>query len=123
LSLSEEELKLEAEQQILQLKNEILQKTVDQLSIQTEVKMGTFFPQLEEVCERTRPYAVVMGSQGTTAAKCLLFGGHTVHAMQHLMWKLITVPPGAVYASVKKVALACDLNHLIDRNPSMKLKP
>ena len=63
-----------------------------------------------------------MGSQGTTAAERLFFGGHTVYAMKHLMWPLITVPPGATFSSVKKIGLACDFDKVVDTIPIDEIK-
>jgi len=58
-----------------------------------------------------------MGSQGTTAAEHLILGSHTAHAIKHLMWPLITVPVKAAFSTVKKIGLACNLNHVTDTVP------
>jgi nucleotide-binding universal stress UspA family protein len=56
-----------------------------------------------------------MGSQGTTAAERLFFGGHAVYAMQHLKYPLITVPIEASFAAINKIALASDFDHITDK--------
>ncbi|MBK8610684.1 MAG: universal stress protein [Chitinophagaceae bacterium] len=61
-----------------------------------------FFHELKEVCERVKPYTVVMGSQGKTAAEHILFGSHATHAIKDLEWPVITVPPNAKYTTIKK---------------------
>ena len=63
-----------------------------------------------------------MGSQGTTAAERLLFGSHTVYAMKHLVWPLITVPPQAKFSAVKKIGLACDFNKVVETTPVDEIK-
>jgi nucleotide-binding universal stress UspA family protein len=86
------------------------------------VRMGLFFEELKTVCERINPYAVVMGSQGTTAAERLFFGSHTVHAMKHLVWPLLTIPPQVRFSSIKKIGLACDFNKVVDTTPVDEIK-
>jgi nucleotide-binding universal stress UspA family protein len=84
--------------------------------------MGGFFMELKTVCDLIKPYVVVMGSQGTTATERLLFGSHAVHAMQHLMWPLITVPPGVVFSSIRNIGMACDFHKVVDTTPVDEIK-
>ena len=94
----------------------------NEINIDTQVKEGVFFYELKRTCDIMQPYAVVMGSQGTTAAERLLFGGHAVYAMRHLDWPLITVPQGAKFSAVKKIALACDFDNVIETIPVDEIK-
>lgn len=110
------------EKKITEVKDLLIRKTGSRLEIRTKVEMGVFFPVLKIVCDRIKPYAVVMGSQGTSAAERLFFGGHTVHAMKHLMWPLITVPSEAKFSSVKKIGLACDFDKVVDTTPAEEIK-
>lgn len=87
------------------------------LNITTQVELGSFYDVLQQTCRNVQPFAVVMGSQGTTAAERFLFGSHTVHAMKHLPWPLITVPPQATFHTIKKIGLACDMNDVADTTP------
>ncbi len=103
-----------AEREIIGLKDRLNQKTAGKINITTELRSGRFFPELKTICENIRPFAVVMGSQGTTAAEHLLFGNHTAHALKNLMWPLITVPPTVQFASIRKIGLACDLEKALD---------
>lgn len=114
---------VEVEEKILaKVMKDLVQRTSGKVKIRTEVRMGAFFEELKSVCELIKPYTVVMGSQGTTAADRLLFGGHTVHAMQHLSWPLITVPPEVKFSSVKKICLACDLHNVLNTIPLEEIR-
>jgi len=117
VSFSEEDIRHDIKKKLIDLKLQLIQKTGGKLKIETEVRLGSFFPELEAVCEQIKPYTVVMGSQGTTAAERMLFGGHTVYAMKYLMWPIITVPPKASFSTVKKIGIACDLSKVIDTMP------
>lgn len=117
-----EDIQKDAENNIQHLKEIINNKTIGKISIETKITEGVFFQELKNVCERIDPYAVVMGSQGTTASDRLFFGGHTVYASKHLQWPLITVPPKATFSSIKKIGLASDFNKVVDTTPIDEIK-
>jgi len=100
--VTEEEMMRDSEKHISKLKEQLVSRTGGKINIQTEVSAGVFFLDLKEVCERVKPYAVVVGSQGRSAMERMFFGSQAVHAMQHLMWPLITVPPEARFSLIKK---------------------
>lgn len=122
IAVSLEDLRMGAEKQINDLKEQLSKKTNNKLHIATEVRMASFFKELKNVCENVTPYTVVMGSQGTTAAEHLFFGSNTVHAMKHLAWPVITIPSGVVFSSIKKIGLACDFEKVVDTIPVDEIK-
>jgi len=104
------------------LKADILQRTDNKLHVDTEVRLGLFNVDLENICEDLEPYAVVMGSQGKTAAERFILGSHTVHAAKYLKWPLITVPPFVKFSGIKKIGLACDFDVIVDAMPIYEIK-
>ena len=121
-AVNAEEIREGAEINMTEFKEQLRQKTGDKVQISMDIRMGTFYHELKVVCEYILPYTVVMGSQGTTATQRLLFGSHAVHAIKHLNWPLITVPPHASFSAIKKIALACDLNKVVDNTPIDEIK-
>jgi nucleotide-binding universal stress UspA family protein len=117
IAMNEADMTRGAERAMIRLEAELVVKTNNKLKINIEIRVGKFFPELETICERIKPYAVVMGSQGSTAAERLILGGHAVFAMKHLMWPLITVPPSVKFSSVKKIGLACDFDEVVETIP------
>ena len=113
----------DAEKRISELKKQLSGRTGGKLNIDTEVRMAvTFRQELENVCEEVKPYTLVMGSQGTTAAEHFFLGSHTLYAMKHLKWPLIAVPPGATFSRIKKIGLACDYNNVLTTTPLDEIK-
>ncbi len=96
--------------------------TGGKLKIDTEVTTGSFLVELKALCEKWHPYAVVMGSQGTTAAERLFFGSHTVAAMKQLEWPLVAVPPQVTFNTIKKIGLACDFENVVESTPVDEIK-
>jgi nucleotide-binding universal stress UspA family protein len=122
MTASEYEMMNDAKKSLSQLQKQLINKTNGKLNIKTEISAGVFFNELKSVCEKIKPYAVVMGSQGTTAAERVFYGGHTIYAMNHLKWPLITVPPGAGFSQIKKICLACDLDEVVESTPIDEIK-
>lgn len=117
-----DDLKEDAEKDMLDFKKMIESKTGNGVNLKTALRMGVFFQELKTLCESVQPYAVVMGSQGTTSAERFFFGSHTVFTMKNLQWPLITVPLGAKYSAIKKIGLACDFNKVVDTTPVDEIK-
>jgi nucleotide-binding universal stress UspA family protein len=122
VAINTEDMLKNAEKEMIKLKGALVSATMGKLNIETEISEGVFFTELESICERINPYAVIMGSQGTTAAERLLFGGHTTYAVEHLRWPLITVPPQAKFNTIKKLGLACDFEKVTETVPIDEIK-
>lgn len=122
MMINEDEIVQDMENELNKLKEQLLQRTNNRVAIKTMERVGMFFTELDIVCEQVKPYAVVFGSQGSTAAERLILGGHTVYAMKHLNWPLIAVPPGAHFLGIKKMGLACDFNQVAETVPVGKIK-
>lgn len=117
VAMTDGELTASAELAMNKLKESLILKTGNKLSISSEIITGRFFTELDSVCEKIKPYSVVIGSQGTTAAERLFFGGHAVYAMKYLGWPLITVPQGAKFSAIRKIGLACDFDNIAETVP------
>lgn len=122
VALNLNDIEKNAEKGMTEVKEHLARKTNGKLTITTEARMGDFFQELKTVCESTKPYTVVMGSQGTTASERLFLGGHAVYTMKHLVWPLITVPPVVKFSSVKKIGLACDFDKVVETTPVDEIK-
>jgi nucleotide-binding universal stress UspA family protein len=105
-----------------QLKMHLATITGSKIPIDSEIVLGDFFRELKTICQKFKPFTVVMGSQGTTAAERMFFGGHSVYAMQHLLYPLITVPIEASYNNIKKIGIASDFDHITDNFPFEEIR-
>ncbi|HPH83842.1 MAG TPA: universal stress protein [Ferruginibacter sp.] len=105
--------------------NALMTTLIDQLNIESGhsveiqplIKMGIFNAELQVSCAAIKPYAVIMGTQGSTSTERLMFGSHTLYAARNLDWPFIGIPPGVTYKPVKKIALACDFRQINETMP------
>lgn len=122
VAMNVEILQQDAEKEINRIKDQLIRQADGKLHVTTEIRIGLFFPELKAVCEKIKPYVVITGSQGTTAAERVLLGSHAVQAMKHLEWPLITVPPAFKFSSIKKIGFACDFEKVVDTVPVDEIK-
>ncbi len=112
-----------AEEKILQVKNDLVRRTAGKVKIDTEVgSAATVTGELANYCKSKNPYAVVMGTQGSSAVERIFFGSNTINAMRHLAWPVIVVPPAAEFTSIKKIGLACDLKNVDESVPFSQIR-
>ena len=112
----------EAEDRMVQLNKELTLRTSGKTEVSYELRTGTVITQIEECCAEQDPYAIVMGTQGSSAAERVFFGSNVINAMRRLRYPLMIIPPGAKFTSIKKIALACDLKNVDDTIPFEGIK-
>lgn len=121
--LSVEELKATATENIERVRKNLEHVTSGKLKITTEARLGNVIDELEEVCKRVQPFAVVMGTTGMSAVERTLFGSNTLTAIKHLTHPVICVPKGKEYGKgIKKIGLACDFREVLETVPITSIK-
>ncbi len=121
--VSVEELRKEAEQKLEKLHKEVEHLTSGSIKIYTEARLGNIADEIENLCEKVKPFAVVMGSKGSTGIEKILFGSTTLTAIRHLTWPVFCVPPGKVYGNgIKKIGFACDFRNIVETTPANAIK-
>lgn len=112
----------DAEKLMAEQTRQLVHHTEERVIFETVVKGGVFFHELQSFCNVCKPFAVVMGCQGTSEAERLFFGNHVLKAMKHLSWPVIGVPPGVKFSSIKKIGLATDFRDVETLTPVEELK-
>ncbi len=121
--VSPEELKQSSELQLQALQQQVVQRTEGKLTVMTEARMGNITDELESLCERVQPFAVVMGAKGKTGLEKVIFGSTALSAIRHLAWPVICVPPGKEYGKgISKIGLACDFRNVEATTPVVTIK-
>jgi nucleotide-binding universal stress UspA family protein len=116
--VSAEELRKDSELKLNETKESLTHITSGKIKIYTEARMGDVVDELEDVCKHIEPFAVIMGTRGTSGVERMLFGSTTLTAIRHLKWPVIVVPPGKEYGTgIKKIGFACDFAKVIESTP------
>jgi len=116
--VSVDELRTSAEKRLEELKKEVEHITSGALKIYTEARLGNVTDELETLCGKIKPFAVVMGTKGHTGIERVLFGSNTLTAIRHLTWPVICVPPGKTYGNgIRQIGFACDFKDVVKSTP------
>jgi nucleotide-binding universal stress UspA family protein len=120
---SVEEMQQSAEKKMELLKSEVEHITSGEIKIYTEAVLGNTADELENLCKKINPFAVVMGAKGTTGLEKILFGSTTLTAIKHLTWPVICVPTGKEFGTgIKKIGFACDFRNVVASTPVNYIK-
>jgi nucleotide-binding universal stress UspA family protein len=118
IMVSSEELRTSTETKLNELKNAVKERSSGKLKVYTDVRMGDVTDELEGLCKTVQPFAVIMGTKGTTGFERVLFGSTTLKTIRHLTWPVIVVPPGKEYGTgIKKIGFACDFDKVVENTP------
>jgi len=121
--VSAEELRKSSEAKLQEIKEAVTHITSGKIKIYTEARLGDVTDELEDVCKHIQPFAVIMGTRGTSGVERVLFGSTTLTAIRHLKWPVIVVPPGKEYGTgINKIGFACDFDKVIESTPIQFIK-
>jgi nucleotide-binding universal stress UspA family protein len=121
--VSTEELRKSSETKLEEVKDSLSHITSGKIKVYTEARMGDVSDELEDVCKRIQPFAVIMGTRGASGIEKILFGSTTLTAIRHLTWPVIVVPPGKEYGTgIKKIGFACDFTKVVENTPIQFIK-
>jgi len=121
--VSAEELRKSSEAKLQEIKDALMHITSGKIKVYTEARLGDVSDELKDVCNHIQPFAVIMGTRGTSGVERILFGSTTLTAIRHLTWPVIVVPPGKEYGTgIKKIGFACDFDKVVETTPIQFIK-
>ena len=121
VNLSLEEIRKISEEKTEKLKKDLEHVTSGQLKIYAESRLGDVVDEIESLCKKVQPFAVVMGTKGANPLERLFLGSNTLTAIRHVNYPIIVVPPGAVFSNVRKIGFACDFSEVVESTPGPKI--
>ena len=106
--LDEEELLPQKEEELYELKQEMINITDSYIPIETHCVYEIFSDNLSKVCKQTNTNWIVMGITGGGKLKERLVGSHTLKVSRNTDNQVIIVPPEARFTGIKKIMLLTD---------------
>jgi nucleotide-binding universal stress UspA family protein len=117
VTVSVDELKKASEETLDELKNAVNRITGSKVKIYKEALLGETVDELYTLCEKINPFAVVMGTHGSTGLERAVMGSTTLSTIRHLKSPVIAVPPGTTFKGIRKIGLACDFKNVTASMP------
>ena len=118
VTIGVDELKGVSESRLSELRDSILHITSGRIKIFCESSLGDVVEELEKLCSRLKPLFVTMGTTGHGSLHNLFVGSNTLRAIQRLETPTIVVPPGATFRVPKSIALATDMETVVESVPA-----
>ena len=100
INISLEELKKISEERVAELKKGLEHVTSGKLKIYGESRLGDVTDEIEMLCKKINPFAVIMGTKGASGLERLFLGSNTLTAIRNLSFPVMVIPPGAVYSGI-----------------------
>jgi nucleotide-binding universal stress UspA family protein len=107
------ELEEDAREELDKLKNQLLLRTKEKITIDHFSDFGTLEYELEDICQQESPFAVVMSPRNSTELERFFTGSNTLRAVRHIPFPILVIPATASFQKIRKIAVACDLEHTI----------
>lgn len=121
-TISIDDVRNSSEERLDGLEQEVARISGNPVKLYKEARLGNTVDVLEEMCDSVRPFAVVMGTQGSTGLERLIMGSTTLSVIRGLKYPVIAVPPGTRYKEIKKIGLACDFKDVVETIPAEYIK-
>ncbi len=117
--VSVDDLRKNSEASLEDLKKDMLHYSNGKASVSTETVMGDTIDEIKKICSRVQPFAVVMGTKGTTGLARIIFGSTVLAAIRQLEWPVLCVPPEKKFGQgIKQIGFACDLKDVSSTTPA-----
>lgn len=120
--ISEDEVRKNAERQLADLKKEYEAKYGEAVKVYTELMFGAVEDELEDLCKKLNPLAVVMATKGAGGLERIVFGSNTLTAIKHLTVPVIVVPPNAKFKKIENIGFATDFKNVKEVTPKEEIE-
>ncbi len=90
-------------------------RTNGKISISKDIKIGSVEPEIENICSKEKPLAIIMGIRKDKSFEKALMGSSIFHIMNHIRYPAIIVPENVQFTGIKNIGLALDFKK-VNRN-------
>lgn len=92
------------------LQDTLKKRSGNLVTVYVHLETGGVSDAIKALCDKLRPYAVVVGASGPTFEKFL--AGSPLSSVMQLTCPVLVIPDTSVFKRINRVALACDLHDL-----------
>lgn len=101
-----------------ELKHNLEHVTSGKIKIYIESRLGFVSEIIEDLSEKIKPFAIIMGAKGASAFETLFMGSNTMATILKVKNPVLVVPPGVRYKKIVKIGFACDLKEVVETTPT-----
>ena len=116
-----EEISQSAVEQMDKLKSQLLFYTDNKIEVVTELAFGLPETVLTGFCEKTKPFAMVLGL-GSDVSKSHFIGSTVLRLLPQMKCPLLIIPENAVFCGIRNIAIASDSEHVREKGALQSIK-
>ena len=106
VTISLDQIREISEDKLAELKKKLETITEGKLKIFTESRLGDVSEEIRKLTDTLSPFAIVMGTRGTTGAGRFFMGSNSISVISKVGAPVFVIPPGIRFKPFKKVGLA-----------------
>ena len=123
IAMPVEELMEGSERDLEKVRTDVLTRVGWKIKVNTKSRMGNVTEELKDLCNSTRPFAVVIGARGKSNFEKTVFGSSALSIIKHLTWPVLCIPPGKAYGKgITKIGFACDFRQVTETTPQQFIR-
>jgi len=107
-----EEIEKSVTAQLDELKEQLLFYVSEKITISTEIKYGFVEIELDDLCKKINPLAVVIGLSSRSSSARFFLGNATLRIIPYIQCPVIIIPENAVFSGIKNIAITSDSEHI-----------
>ena len=89
----------------------------DTLAVEEKTAYGMVVDGIEDICQESEIYIVVMGISGTSKMEEIFIGSTATSVLKHIKTPVIVVPGQATFKNIERVLFTCDYKHVVETTP------
>jgi nucleotide-binding universal stress UspA family protein len=93
------------------------ERTKGKIIITTDIKIGNAEQEIENICIKEKPLAIVMGIRSGKSLERAIMGSSVFHIMNHVAFPTLIIPENVIYSDIKNIGLLCDLQKTDEQLP------
>ena len=94
-----------------QLQFELTKRTNNRIKIDTTLEAGSIGAKVKDLCQKVKPYAIILGAAGPSLEK-FLAGSPVASLLHNLDYPVLVVPETSAFQQFRRILLACDLDDI-----------
>ena len=122
VTISLDEIKKISEDKLTELKNNITRISDNKIHVYIQSILGEVGEEVKKLCEKLKPFAVIMGTRGVTGLGKFFLGSNSMTIIGKIETPVFVIPPGATFKPYKKIGLATDMQDVVHNMPIEEIK-
>jgi nucleotide-binding universal stress UspA family protein len=122
VTISLDQIRKISEEKLTELKNNLTRISDNKIHVYAQSILGEVSEEVKKICEKLKPFAVIMGTRGVTGIGKFFLGSNSMSIIGKTETPVFVIPPGATFKPYKKIGLATDMQDVVHNMPVEEIR-